>query len=219
MGGNAPVSRVLPPPKVPPRLTPAKTKGSVALVENSQSQAPKPSKRDPKESSEGAPKLKLASKSKAGPSCKEPAPETKVEEAQSAEVSKAATEATRESSSPTPSAKEEEKRRRRRREKEKEKEKRRKRPRSSSRSSSVTGPRVRESKKKERKARPLTPPRPKSPHTPPGPPPPPAPPPAPPAAPQRGWVGPIPWSNHPRWYVGKNKGVTRRAKQELLRRG
>ena len=30
----------------------------------------------------------------------------------------------------------------------------------------------------------------------------------------RGWVGPVPYSDHPRWYTGKSKGVVRRAKQE-----
>ena len=124
-------------------------------------------------------------------------------------------------------------RRRRKREKrkrEKEKKDKKKRKRSTSPGSSVSGSRVRAAKKKELKRLP-TPPRPKSPHTPPGPPP--DPPPAPdrrePARREparrdnrpplargrgRGWIGPVPWSLHPRWYTGKNKGITRRAKQE-----
>ena len=31
----------------------------------------------------------------------------------------------------------------------------------------------------------------------------------------RGWRGPVPRSDHPRWYTAKNKGVVKRAKQEL----
>ena len=31
-----------------------------------------------------------------------------------------------------------------------------------------------------------------------------------------GWRGPLPYSDHPRWSTGKNKGNTRRAKQELF---
>ena len=124
-------------------------------------------------------------------------------------------------------------RRRRKKEKkrrEKEKKDKKKRKRSTSMGSSVSDSRVRAAKKKELKRLP-TPPRPKSPHTPPGPPPDPPPAPArkeparretarrdsrPPIARGRGrgWIGPIPWSSHPRWYTGKNKGITRRAKQE-----
>lgn len=35
----------------------------------------------------------------------------------------------------------------------------------------------------------------------------------------RGWVGPVPRSSHPRWTEGKNKGIVKRAKQELRDRG
>ena len=205
-------SRVPTPPKAPPILTPAKAKGSVALVENSQVPAPKPTKSDPKKgSSEPSQPLRLASKSKPEPSRRQPTPEAEAEEVAPDTPKKSDKKKKRESSSASPS---ERSKRGRREDREKEKKKRKRKQPSSSRSSSVTGPRVRESKRKEKKGRPLTPPRPRSPHTPPGPPPPPLPPPLPPA-PKRGWVGPIPYSNHPRWYVGKNKGVTRRAKQEL----
>ena len=34
----------------------------------------------------------------------------------------------------------------------------------------------------------------------------------------QGWRGPIPYSSHPRWSEGTNKGVTKRAKQELYDR-
>ena len=209
-------SRVLPPPKAPPILTPAKAKGSVALVENSQVPAPKPTKRDPeRKSGEPAKPLRLASKSKAEPSKNGPDPEAEAEEAAPDKPVRSDKKKKRESSSVSPSEKS---KRGRREDREKEKKKRKRKHLSSSGSSSVTGPRVRESKRKERKSRPLTPPRP-SPHTPPGPPPPPLPPPlpppSPPPAPKRGWVGPIPYSSHPKWFVGKNKGITRRAKQEL----
>ena len=36
--------------------------------------------------------------------------------------------------------------------------------------------------------------------------------------PGRGWLGPLPVSNHPRWYTGTNKGQVRRAKQEIFNR-
>ena len=36
--------------------------------------------------------------------------------------------------------------------------------------------------------------------------------------PGRGWRGPVPYSDHPRWSEGTNKGVTKRAKQELFDR-
>ena len=36
--------------------------------------------------------------------------------------------------------------------------------------------------------------------------------------PGSGWRGPVPYSNHPRWSEGTNKGVTKRAKQELYDR-
>ena len=114
-------------------------------------------------------------------------------------------------------------RRRRRKEKrrrEKEKRDKKRRRRSSSPGSSISGSRVRAAKRKDLKRLP-TPPRARSPHTPPGPPPEPPPAPARDASPPpiargrgRGWIGPVPWSSHPRWYTGKNKGITRRAKQE-----
>ena len=135
----------------------------------------------------------------------------------------------------TPKAKEEKKekktrsstssssRRRRKKEKkkrEKEKKDKKRRRRSTSPGSSVSGSRVRAAKRKDLKRLP-TPPRPRSPHTPPGPPPHPPPAPARDSSPPpiargrgRGWIGPVPWSTHPRWYTGKNKGITRRAKQE-----
>ena len=34
----------------------------------------------------------------------------------------------------------------------------------------------------------------------------------------QGWRGPVPYSSHPRWSEGTNKGVTKRAKQELYDR-
>ena len=221
-GETTVAARVLPPPQAPPILTPAKGKGSVALVENSQvprhtqAQPPKPTKSVTEKGSEGGPKpLRLASKSKAGPSKKESPQKDQGEEATAAKsVKSEKKKKERESSSDSPSSREEKSKRGRRKEKEKEKKKRKRKHLTSSGSSSVTGPRVRESKRKERKCRPLTPPRPRSPHTPPGPPPPPSPPrlppppsppPNPPPAPKRGWVGPIPYSNHPRWFVGEKQ--------------
>lgn len=38
------------------------------------------------------------------------------------------------------------------------------------------------------------------------------------AIPRTGWRGPVPYSSHPRWSEGTNKGVTKRAKQELYDR-
>jgi hypothetical protein len=32
------------------------------------------------------------------------------------------------------------------------------------------------------------------------------------------WRGPIPYSDHPRWSEGQNKGPTKRAKQEVFNR-
>ena len=40
----------------------------------------------------------------------------------------------------------------------------------------------------------------------------------PPAQQGRGWIGPLPRSNHPRWTSGENKGQVKRAKQELYSR-
>ena len=135
----------------------------------------------------------------------------------------------RERSNSSPSSKGRE-RRRRRRDRSDKKEKGRRRRKSASGSTSVTGSRVREAKRSEA-PKPAPPVRPPSPHTPPGPPP--APPPVqrpptrtPPVKNQGrpvarqgpGWIGRVPWSNHPRWWAGKNKGVTRRAKQELFNR-
>lgn len=34
----------------------------------------------------------------------------------------------------------------------------------------------------------------------------------------RGWVGPVPYSDHPRWTTGKSRGIVRRAKQENYNR-
>ena len=52
-----------------------------------------------------------------------------------------------------------------------------------------------------------------------GPRPPDHPPPTRPRVPQGpGWRGPIPYSSHPRWFVGKNRGITKRAKQEIFNR-
>ena len=46
------------------------------------------------------------------------------------------------------------------------------------------------------------------------------PPPGPPPHHQgKGWKGRVPYSDHPRWSVSKNKGVVKRAKQELYNRG
>ena len=194
-GETTVAARVLPPPKAPPTLPPAKAKGSVALVENSQVprhsqvQPPKPTKSVTEKGSEEGPKpLRLASKSKAGPSKKESPQKDKSEEAAVAKsVKSEKNKKKRERSSDSPSSREEKSKRGRRKEKEKEKKKRKRKHLTSSGSSSVTGPRVRESKRKERKCRPLTPPRPRSPHTPPGPPPPPSPPrlPPPPSPPPK----------------------------------
>lgn len=135
----------------------------------------------------------------------------------------------RERSSSSPSSRGRDKKRRRESHRDK-KDRSRRRRRSRTGTSSVTGSRVREAKKEEA-VRLRSPEKPRSPHTPPGPPPAPPPvrqPPArpPPVRPPRrqpvpqgpGWVGRVPYSNHPRWWAGKNKGVTRRAKQELFNR-
>ena len=224
--------RTAPPvqPKAPP-VSPLPRPDSALSVEGrevskitSQSRlVPRPSQ-PPSSARRGrSPSLGLFAKKKAEPKKEVEPPATAAEEKPPRELKD------------TPKSKEEKKekkrrtsstsssRRRRRREKrkrEKEKRDKKRRRRSSSLGSSVSGSRVRAAKKKELKKLP-TPPRARSPHTPPGPPPEPPPAPArddspPPIARGRGrgWIGPIPWSNHPRWYTGKNKGITRRAKQE-----
>ena len=71
----------------------------------------------------------------------------------------------------------------------------------------------RTSRGREKKRRSGSPVRPKSPLHPPGPRSPPGPPPR--RQPQgHGWFGPVPYSNHPRWDKGTNKGVVKKAKQE-----
>ena len=74
------------------------------------------------------------------------------------------------------------------------------------------------SRGRERKERPSSPRRsplrPKSPPFPPWPRSPSQPPPGHREARGSGWRGPVPYSSHPRWTEGKNKGVTKRAKQE-----
>ena len=66
---------------------------------------------------------------------------------------------------------------------------------------------------REERRRTPSPLRPRSPSYPPGPGSPPGPPPGH-RTQGRGWHGPIPHSNHPRWQHGVNKGVVKRAKQE-----
>ena len=135
----------------------------------------------------------------------------------------------REKTSSSPSSRGRDKKKRRRSHRDK-KDRSRRRRRSRSNTSSVTGSRVREAKKSGA-VRLKSPEKPRSPHTPPGPPPAPPPvrqpparpppvrPPKRPSIPQGpGWIGRVPYSNHPRWWAGKNKGVTRRAKQELFNR-
>ena len=77
----------------------------------------------------------------------------------------------------------------------------------------------RSSRGREKKARPSadrrSPLRPKSPPYPPGPRSPSRPPPGHSEARGSGWRGVVPYSSHPRWTESKNKGVTKRAKQEL----
>ena len=182
------------------------------------SQPPQGALRD-RSSSQG-----LAAKEKAEPK-KEVAPEDK-EKAGSPKrelkvtPKKEDTEEKKKGSSSTSSSSRRRRKKKEKKRREKEKKDRKRRRRSSSLGSSVTGSRVRDAKRKERKRLP-TPPRPKSPHTPPGPPP--DPPPAPTREPSRpplrrgrgrGWIGPIPWSSHPRWHTATNKGITKRAKQE-----
>ena len=90
------------------------------------------------------------------------------------------------------------------------------RPRSGSRDQSQRG--------RERKTHPERPPLPRSPLRPRTPPYPPGPrsPSRPPPGYHRpqgeGWRGPIPYSDHPRWTEGKNKGLTKRSKQEYHNR-
>ena len=56
--------------------------------------------------------------------------------------------------------------------------------------------------------------RPRSPPFPPGPRSPPGPPPRRHQEQGRGWQGPVPYSDHPRWTEGTNKGLVKRSKQE-----
>eukprot|EP00435_Cladocopium_sp_Y103_P005172 s4239_g1.t1 len=67
----------------------------------------------------------------------------------------------------------------------------------------------------DRAAGPRSPLRPRSPPYPPRPRSPPGPPPVRREERGQGWQGVIPYSSHPRWSSGTNKGVTKRAKQEL----
>ena len=67
---------------------------------------------------------------------------------------------------------------------------------------------------RERRERDRSPKRPRTPDHPPGPRTPPTAPPSPVVRQGRGWVGEIPYSSHPRWSQGTNKGLVKRAKQE-----
>lgn len=73
---------------------------------------------------------------------------------------------------------------------------------------SPTGHRGREKRRRSKSPlRPRSPPYPPGPRSPSGPP--------PSSRNQgRGWTGPIPYSDHPRWYSGANKGIVKKAKQE-----
>lgn len=104
-------------------------------------------------------------------------------------------------------------RRSRRRSRSRRDRSRRDRRRSSRRRGGTPSPRGSQGDRKERKSRTERPPEP------PGPPPgrhyqerPPEPPYPPPRG--RGWVGPVPRSDHPRWHNSENKGIVKRAKQE-----
>ena len=77
---------------------------------------------------------------------------------------------------------------------------------------------VRGRERKVRPAEPRSPLRPRSPPFPPRPRSPSRPPPGYRTPQGRGWIGPIPYSNHPRWSEGTNKGLTKRAKQEYHNR-
>ena len=224
---SAPSRLPLPPP--PPN--PATAQGSASRGYSSQTvRIPRPSHGIPEPRVE-RPETKVPTtrKGRSDPLTGEEEVAVESEEHGKAKREKSRRRRRRERSSSSPSSRGREKKRRRREKKEK-KEKDRRRKRTPSGSSSVTGPRVREAKRGEA-PRPKSPARPRSPHTPPGPPP--APPPvrqppvrAPPVRPPRrpaarqgpGWIGRVPYSNHPRWWAGKNKGVTRRAKQELFNR-
>ena len=93
-----------------------------------------------------------------------------------------------------------------------------------SRRSRRSAPSRRSSRGRERKSRPVHSERPVSPlrpHSPPYPPRPRSPPGPPPgfrAERGTGWRGVIPYSDHPRWSEGQNKGLTKRAKQEYHNR-
>ena len=114
----------------------------------------------------------------------------------------------------------------RRRERRESAERRREPRRSAVRRRSSRGDKRSPSKRtdKERKRRdekppePRTPPRPRTPPYPPGPRSPPGPPPGYRAPQGRGWIGPLPISDHPRWTESTNKGQVKRAKQERYAR-
>ena len=122
-------SRVLPPPRAPPVPVPGPTHGSVALVENSQTRAPRPSKREQEEAVHSDPQaVNLAPKVKPAPSSKQPAERTGEASAADPENKEAAKKAKRrESGSRTPSRSGRKRSRRRRRSREGEKERRRRR--------------------------------------------------------------------------------------------
>ena len=94
------------------------------------------------------------------------------------------------------------------------KDKRRSRTRSRSRRRRGGSHSPRSSGGRDRKRRDNSPLRPRTPDHPPGPRRPPGPPPHSSQRQGRGWVGPVPYSNHPRWTQGENKGQVQRAKQE-----
>ena len=217
----------LPPPR-PPSEAP---QGSATRGHSSQTvRVPKPSHRDPDPPVERREKREAGSpKGKTAPQTREAKVEEDPEEPSCARKEKERKRRKRERSTSSPSSRRRDKKKRRRDQREK-KDRGRRRRRSRSESSSVTGSRVREAKKTEA-VRLKSPVRPPSPHTPPGPPPAPPPvrqppvrpppvrPPRRPAVPQGpGWIGRVPYSSHPRWWAGKNEGVTRRAKQELFNR-
>ena len=100
----------------------------------------------------------------------------------------------------------------------KEKKRRRSKSRSRRRRGDQGTPKA--SPKREKKRRTPTPetrtspPRPRTPSHPPGPRSPEGPPPRRHRPQGQGWSGPIPYSDHPRWYHGQNKGIVKRSKQE-----
>lgn len=206
-------------PLPPPPPAPAEGQGSASRGYSSQTvKVPTPSQRGPNpkvERSETKPAT--PDKSKKSSSAEEVEVEADEEPAQppSQKKERSRRRRRRERSHSSPSSRSREKKKKKR-EQRKEKERGRRRRRSPTRSSSVTGSRVREAKK-------AAPVRLKSPApTPVRDPPARRPPvrnPGRPAVRQGpGWIGKVPWSNHPRWWAGKNKGVTRRAKQELFNR-